>query len=65
MDQSYEKQNPAFYVVIAMLVMMSIGPVILMFVNSFKLDVDIISATCFGTSLSISISARLNSAARL
>tara|TARA_B100000497_G_scaffold127937_1_gene171879 strand:+ start:7183 stop:8118 length:936 start_codon:yes stop_codon:yes gene_type:complete len=45
MDQSYENQNPAFYAVIALLVLMSVGPVILMFVNSFKLDVDIISGT--------------------
>ena len=45
MDQSHEKQNPAFYAVIALLVLMSVGPVILMFVNSFKLDVDIISGT--------------------
>ncbi len=45
MDQSYEKQNPAFYAIIALLVFMSVGPVILMFVNSFKLDVDIISGT--------------------
>ena len=45
MDQAYEKQNPAFYVVIALLVFMSVGPVLLMFVNSFKLDVDIIGGT--------------------
>ena len=45
MDQSHEKQNPAFYAVIAVLVLMSVGPVILMLVNSFKLDVDIISGT--------------------
>ena len=43
MDQTYEKQNPAFYAIITLLVLMSVGPVILMFVNSFKLDVDIIS----------------------
>ena len=45
MDQPYERQNPAFYALIALLVFMSIGPVLLMFVNSFKLDVDIISGT--------------------
>ena len=45
MDQSYEKQNPAFYVLIAMLVFMAVGPVLLIFVNSFKLDVDIIGGT--------------------
>lgn len=38
-----QRQNPAFYAVIALLVFMSIGPVLLMLVNSFKLDVDIIS----------------------
>lgn len=41
----YEKQNPAFYVVLIMLVLMAIGPIVLMLVNSFKLDVDIISGT--------------------
>lgn len=45
MSTKYEKQNPAFYVIIAMLVFMSVGPVLLMFVNSFKLDVDIIGGT--------------------
>ena len=45
MDQSYEKQNPTFYVLIAMLVFMAVGPVLLIFVNSFKLDVDIIGGT--------------------
>lgn len=45
MDQSYERQNPAFYVLIAMLVFMAIGPVLLILVNSFRLDVDIIGGT--------------------
>lgn len=45
MNQSHEKQNPAFYALMAVLVFMSIGPVLLMLVNSFKLDVDIISGT--------------------
>lgn len=45
MDQPYERQNPAFYAVITLLVIMAVGPVLLMFVNSFKLDVDIISGT--------------------
>ena len=43
MSQPTQKQNPAFYAVIALLVFMSVGPVLLMFVNSFKLDVDILS----------------------
>lgn len=38
-----QKNNPAFFAVIALLVMMSVGPVWLMFTNSFKLDVDILS----------------------
>ncbi|MFA3917401.1 carbohydrate ABC transporter permease [Ruegeria hyattellae] len=45
MSTRYEKQPPAFYALIAALVVMSVGPVLLMFVNSFKLDVDIISGT--------------------
>jgi multiple sugar transport system permease protein len=45
MSASYERQNPAFYALIFALVFMSVGPVLLMFVNSFKLDVDIISGT--------------------
>ena len=50
MSQNYHKQSPVFYVLIAVLVLMSIGPVLLMFVNSFKLDVDITSGAqgcCF------------------
>ena len=45
MSTPTQKNNPAFFAVIALLVFMSVGPVILMFVNSFKLDVDIISGT--------------------
>ena len=45
MSVQNERQNPAFYAVIALLVMMSVGPVLLMFTNSFKLDIDIISGT--------------------
>ncbi|MEM1362068.1 MAG: carbohydrate ABC transporter permease [Pseudomonadota bacterium] len=41
----YQRQNPAFYALLAALVFMSVGPIMLMFVNSFKLDVDIISGT--------------------
>lgn len=44
-SQNYERQNPAFYALMAALVFMSVGPVALMFINSFKLDVDIISGT--------------------
>ena len=41
----HERQNPAFYALLAVLIFMSVGPVLLMFVNSFKLDVDIIGGT--------------------
>ncbi|MEO0991597.1 MAG: carbohydrate ABC transporter permease, partial [Pseudomonadota bacterium] len=40
---SENKPNPAFYALLAMLVFTAVGPVLLMFVLSFKLDVDIIS----------------------
>lgn len=42
---AHEKQNPAFYALLVVLVIMAVGPVLLMFVNSFKLDIDIISGT--------------------
>ena len=42
-DNTYQRQNPAYYVLIAMLIFMSIGPVVLLAANSFKLDVDITS----------------------
>ena len=45
MSNAHERQNPAFYALLAALVFMSIGPVLLMLVNSFKLDVDIISGS--------------------
>ena len=45
MSKPQQPQNPAFFAVIAILVFMSVGPVLLMLVNSFKLDVDIISGT--------------------
>ncbi|MEO0328150.1 MAG: carbohydrate ABC transporter permease [Pseudomonadota bacterium] len=44
-DVSYERQNPAYYAVLIALILMAVGPIALMFVNSFKLDVDIISGT--------------------
>ncbi len=40
-----QRTNPAFYALLIALVFMSVGPVALMFINSFKLDVDIISGT--------------------
>lgn len=45
MSVAHERQHPAFYALLAALIFMSIGPVVLMFINSFKLDVDIISGT--------------------
>jgi multiple sugar transport system permease protein len=44
-DKAYEKQNLAFYALLVALIFMSVGPIILMFANSFKLDVDITSGT--------------------
>lgn len=44
-DKSYDKQNPAFYALLITLIFMSVGPIVLMFANSFKLDVDITSGT--------------------
>ena len=43
--KSYDKQNPAFYALLITLIFMSVGPIVLMFANSFKLDVDITSGT--------------------
>lgn len=40
-----ERQNPAFYALLVALIFMAVGPILLMFANSFKLDVDIISGT--------------------
>ena len=44
-SSDYDRQNPAFYALLAALIFMSVGPIVLMLVNSFKLDVDIISGT--------------------
>ena len=45
MAQPSTKNNGAFFAVISLMVVMAIGPVLLMLINSFKLDVDIISGT--------------------
>lgn len=45
MAQQYQRQNPAFYALLAVLIFMAIGPIALMLINSFKLDVDILSGT--------------------
>lgn len=41
MAASTEKQNPAFYALLAALVVMSVGPIALMLATSFKMNVDI------------------------
>mgnify|MGYP003974880823 CR=1 FL=1 len=41
----YDRQNPAFYALLVALIFMAVGPIVLMFSNSFKLDVDIIGGT--------------------
>jgi multiple sugar transport system permease protein len=41
--QNYDRQNPAFYVLLIVLVLMAIGPIYLMLVTSLKLNVDIMS----------------------
>lgn len=43
--KNYDKQHPGYFALLAALVFMAVGPVALMFVNSFKLDVDILSGT--------------------
>ncbi len=42
-QKTYDRQNPAFYVLIIMLVIMAIGPIYLMLATSLKLNVDIMS----------------------
>lgn len=41
--QTYDRQNPAFYVLLIVLVLMAVGPIYLMLVTSLKLNVDIMS----------------------
>ena len=41
----YDRQNPAFYALLVALIFMAVGPIVLMFTNSFILDVDIIEGT--------------------
>ncbi len=43
--RSYDRQNPAFYVLLVILVLMAIGPIYLMLITSLKLNVDIMSDT--------------------
>ena len=41
----HDRQNPVFYALLVALIFMAVGPIVLMFTNSFKLDVDIIGGT--------------------
>lgn len=45
MTTRHERQNPAFYALIAALVVMSIAPIYLMLATSFRLNVDVMSET--------------------
>lgn len=40
-----QRQNPAFYALLVMLIIMAIGPIALMLITSFRLNVDIMSST--------------------
>lgn len=44
-EKTYEKQNPAFYALLVALIVMAIGPILMMLITSFKLNVDIMSDT--------------------
>ncbi len=44
-DNTYERQNPAFYALLAALVVMSIAPIYLMLTTSLRLNVDVMSET--------------------
>ncbi|MEM8869236.1 MAG: carbohydrate ABC transporter permease [Pseudomonadota bacterium] len=42
-DTTYDKQHPAFYALLVALIVMAIGPILMMLITSFKLNVDIMS----------------------
>ncbi|MEM8656951.1 MAG: carbohydrate ABC transporter permease [Pseudomonadota bacterium] len=42
-DKTYDKQHPAFYALLVALIVMAIGPILMMLITSFKLNVDIMS----------------------
>ena len=44
-QMSYDRQNPAYYALIVALVMMSLAPIMLMLMTSFKLNVQIMDDT--------------------
>ncbi len=41
----HDRQNPAFHALLVALIFMAMGRIVLMFTNSFKLDIDIIGCT--------------------
>ena len=45
MSHTYERQNPAYYALLAALVVMAITPIYLMLTTSFRLNVDVMSET--------------------
>ena len=45
MSVAEKRQHPGFYAILVMLIIMAVGPILMMLINSFKLDVDIISGT--------------------
>lgn len=45
MTASHDRQNPAFYALLAALVLMSLGPIALMLATSFKTNVDVYDAS--------------------
>ena len=45
MSTQTQRQNPAFYALLIALIVMSTGPIILMFATSFRMNVDIMSPT--------------------
>lgn len=45
MTSSHDRQNPAFYALLAALVFMALGPIALMFATSFKNNVDVYDAS--------------------
>lgn len=43
--RTHERQHPAFYALLAALIVMAVGPILMMLITSFKLNVDIMSDT--------------------
>jgi len=45
MSAPVQRQNPAFYALLACLIVMSVGPILMMLITSLRLNVDIMSTT--------------------